>query len=160
MFTYHWIKLIISRINWNYKPYDLSGLFAQYTIPDYVACEQALCLGKKIARLRLCNYRKKRRSRRLARETFQHLYPLVMKKKQITATQRFFHRLPRHKIWTYRTPLGLWKPQYRTLKQKLPQHRTKNNPIPQYRKPLRPPPPPRFVWFVFLTAMGQSTMAW
>ena len=28
------MSLIISSINWNYKPYDLSGLFAQYTIPD------------------------------------------------------------------------------------------------------------------------------
>ena len=26
------------------------------------------------------------------------LYPLVMKKKQITVTQQFFHRLPRHEI--------------------------------------------------------------
>ena len=38
---YHWIKkllsLIISSINQNYKPYDLSGLFAQYTTPDCAA---------------------------------------------------------------------------------------------------------------------------
>ena len=84
MYTYHWIKklmsLIISSIKWNYKPYDLSGLFLQYTIPD------------------CATIRKTRRSRRLARETFLDLYPLVMKKNQITVTQRFFHRLLRRKI--------------------------------------------------------------
>ena len=115
---YHWIKklmwLIISSVNWNYKPYDLSALFGQYD-------------------RRLCNYRKTGGSRRLARETFGIL--LSWKRSRSPRHNNFFtdyrdikFKLTAHRLDSENRNTVLWNKNYRNTAPKITQYRNTANP--------------------------------
>ena len=121
MFTYHWIKklmsLIISSINWNYKPNDLHGLFAKYD-PW------------------LCNLEDTQvRQARLAKETFSDLYPLVMKRSRSPRRNEFFtdyrdmkFKLTAHRLDPENRNTVIWNKNYRNTAPKMTQYRNTANP--------------------------------
>ena len=108
------MSLIISSINWNYKPYDLPALFGQYDP-------------------RLCNYRKTRGSRRLARETFGIL--LSWKRSRSPRHNNFFtdyrdikFKLTAHRLHSENRNTVLWNKNYRNTAPKITQYRNTANP--------------------------------
>ena len=108
------MSLIISSINWNYKPYDLPALFGQYDP-------------------RLCNYRKTRGSRRLARETFGIL--LSWKRSRSPRHNNFFtdyrdikFKLTAHRLDSENRNTVLWNKNYRNTAPKITQYRNTANP--------------------------------
>ena len=108
------MSLIISSINWNYKPYDLSALFGQY--------------GPQLR-----NYRKTRGSRRLARETFGIL--LTWKRSRSPRHNDFFtdyrdikFKLTAHRLDSENRNTVLWNKNYRNTAPKITQYRNTANP--------------------------------
>ena len=122
MFTCHWIKksmsLIVSSINWNYKPYDLSGLFAQYTIPDCATIgRNAGHAGYKLGRpFRICILLSWKRSRSPRHNDF------------FTAYRDIRFELTAHRLDSENRNTVLWNKNYCNTAPKITQYRNTANP--------------------------------